>query len=144
MYTSQKLFDGFSATFRQWRANHSHCRFLHGYALSFLIIWECDSLDEKNWVVDFGGQYVKALKVELSKVFDHTTIIALDDPHFWKFENLGKEGIIQMVQMKDVGCEKFARFVFELASHTNQDKRVRVQSVTCYENGRNAASYSHG
>ena len=27
--------EGLSCCFRQWRATHSHCRLLHGYALSF-------------------------------------------------------------------------------------------------------------
>ena len=31
----EKYLDGFSTCFRQWNATHSHCRFLHGYAISF-------------------------------------------------------------------------------------------------------------
>ena len=45
---------GLSAVFRQLHAD-SHCRFLHGYSLQFKFTFGCDELDEKNWVVDFGG-----------------------------------------------------------------------------------------
>ena len=29
--------------------------FVHGYSLGFKLVFECDSLDERNWVMDFGG-----------------------------------------------------------------------------------------
>ena len=31
--------------YRQWRAD-SHCKYLHGYSLSFKFEFECDELDE--------------------------------------------------------------------------------------------------
>jgi 6-pyruvoyltetrahydropterin/6-carboxytetrahydropterin synthase len=52
-FKSSKLYDGFSTVFRQWRAEGTHCRFLHGYAISFKVDFEGE-LDEKNWVMDFG------------------------------------------------------------------------------------------
>lgn len=39
---------------KQWRAK-SHCRLVHGYSLSFRFEFEANTLDDKNWVVDFGG-----------------------------------------------------------------------------------------
>ena len=45
---------GHSCAFRQWRAD-SHCNLIHGYALQFELQFGSDGLDEKNWVVDFGG-----------------------------------------------------------------------------------------
>ena len=53
-FQSTKIFDGFSTVFRQWRADGTHCQFLHGYGVSFKITFEGE-LDEKNWVWDFGG-----------------------------------------------------------------------------------------
>ena len=35
-YNSTKLFKGYS-TFRQWRAKHSHCQYIHGYAMEFKV-----------------------------------------------------------------------------------------------------------
>ena len=61
---------GLSCAFRQWRAEHSHCKLIHGYSLGFKVIFECDELDERNWVMDFGG--LKKFKNWLEDMFDHT------------------------------------------------------------------------
>jgi 6-pyruvoyltetrahydropterin/6-carboxytetrahydropterin synthase len=68
---------GLSSCFRQHKAQ-SHCRLLHGYAMSFSFKFGALVLDERNWVVDFGG--LKGLKAILEETFDHKTIIAEDDP----------------------------------------------------------------
>jgi 6-pyruvoyltetrahydropterin/6-carboxytetrahydropterin synthase len=49
-FKSTKLFDGYSACFRQWKAEGTHCRFLHGYAVSFRVWFEGD-LDHR---IGFG------------------------------------------------------------------------------------------
>ena len=48
-FQSSKVFDGFSTVFRQWKAETTHCRFVHGYGVSFKVYFEGD-LDERNWV----------------------------------------------------------------------------------------------
>ena len=53
-FQSTKLFDGYSTCFRQWQAEGTHCKFLHGYAVSFRVWFEGD-LDHRNWVFDVGG-----------------------------------------------------------------------------------------
>ena len=63
--------------YRQWRAD-SHCNLIHGYALSFHLEFECDTLDARNWCMDFGG--LKPLKGLLEDWFDHTLLVAQDDP----------------------------------------------------------------
>ena len=69
---------GLSCAFRQWRAEHNHCKLIHGYSLGFKVILECDSPDERNWVMDFGG--LKKFKNWLEEMFDHTLVVAEDDP----------------------------------------------------------------
>jgi 6-pyruvoyltetrahydropterin/6-carboxytetrahydropterin synthase len=69
---------GLSCCFRQWRSTHSHCSLLHGYSIGVKIIFECESLDERNWVMDFGG--LKEFKQWLEHMFDHTLLVAEDDP----------------------------------------------------------------
>lgn len=142
MYASTKLFSGYSTTFRQWRAKDSHCRFLHGYALEFKVTFKALTLDDKNWVMDFGG--FKAIKRMLESLFDHTTLIAYDDPCKKEFEHLQECGIIQPVFLPDVGCEKFAEYIFnqivkwmEIVNNT----RVTVYSVECIENRTNSAIF---
>ena len=92
MYRSYKEFNGYSTAFRQWRAN-SHCRFIHGYALRFKV-WFDGELDERNWVVDFGCFKRNGVKDWFKHMFDHTTVVASDDPHLETFEKMDKEGLI--------------------------------------------------
>ncbi|HEX2555077.1 MAG TPA: hypothetical protein VHL98_15360, partial [Microvirga sp.] len=47
IYRSTKVYDhneGLSCCFRQWRATHSHCRLLHGYALAFKFVFATHEL----------------------------------------------------------------------------------------------------
>jgi len=141
MWQSNKRFAGFSTCFRQWRADMSHCRFLHGYALAFDVTFE-GRLDYKNWVMDFGG--AGELKKQLADFFDHTTIVAEDDPALNAFMKLDKEGIIQLRTMPHVGCEMFARHVLKMVNNfvaAETKGRVYVTRVTCIETENNSATY---
>jgi 6-pyruvoyltetrahydropterin/6-carboxytetrahydropterin synthase len=94
-YQSHKTYthaEGWSCAFRQWKADHSHCHYLHGYALQVELTFEAEALDHRNWVVDFGG--LKGLKKVLQSVFDHTTLIAEDDPELGWFEAAHQRGIL--------------------------------------------------
>ena len=138
-YISIKVFDGYSTAFRQWRATHSHCQYLHGYALKFKV-WFEGEIDEKNWVCDFGCFKRNGIKEELSNQFDHTTVVAADDPHMEIFENMDKAGLIQLKVMKHVGCERFAEWVYTLINDKMQketDGRVSVLKVEAFEGGTN-------
>lgn len=155
MHKSTKVFDGFSTCFRQWRATHSHCSYLHGYDIDFKITF-VGELDDKNWVMDFGmGKYLKlkspksgqevTLKEWFNDCFDHTTVVALDDPNLVDFYNLARKGIIDLIVLPDVGAEKFAEYVFDhlnpiIAIETGG--RVRIESVECREHGKNSAIYA--
>ena len=102
---------GFSCCFRQWRAKHSHCSLLHGYSLGFKLVFECDSLDERNWVMDFGG--LKELKDWLEDHFDHTIVVSKDDPEIGQLRALEKRGLAKVRVFDNVGSEKFAVEVFK-------------------------------
>ena len=85
-FQSSKVFDGFSTVFRQWKAEDTHCRFFHGYGISFKIYFEGE-LDHRNWVWDFGGMKRAKTKIDgkspkewMDYMFDHTMVIAEDDP----------------------------------------------------------------
>jgi len=80
LYRSIKSYDhneGLSCCFRQWRAEHSHCQQVHGYALAFRFVFATDRLDENNWCLDFGG--LKEVRAWLHEMFDHTVLVAADD-----------------------------------------------------------------
>lgn len=149
-FQSTKLFDGYSACFRQWKAEGTHCKFLHGYAVSFRVWFEGD-LDERNWVWDFGG--MKRAKTNINgrspKAFfeyllDHTTIVAEDDPYLSVFKSMDQEGIIQLRILPAVGCERFAEYLYQVINEFLQletEGRVRATKVEVYEHERNSASY---
>lgn len=134
---------GLSCAFRQWRATHSHCHFIHGYALAFSLVFEADALDERNWVVDFGG--LKEIRKFLTANFDHTLVIAADDPCRKELEVLAGKGIATVLTLPAVGCEAFAAFVYDKVDdwvRRTQRPGVRLVSVTVSEHGANSASFA--
>jgi len=143
-YQSTKVIELGSCAFRQWRATHSHCRFLHGYQLKAKLWFGASTLDEKNWCVDFGG--LKELKAKLQHVFDHTTTVAADDPELATFEELDKKGIIQLrVLEKGAGIERAAELVFSIANSyikSLTSGRCWVDRVEVFEHEDNSATYT--
>src|SRR5262245_57035465 len=101
---------GFSCTFRQWKAT-SHCKFMHGYSLKFVVVFQGESLDHRNWLVDFGG--LKPVKLFMEQTFDHKTLVAHDDPEQDKFFELHKAGVIDMISVQATGAEACAKMVFD-------------------------------
>lgn len=144
-YYSTKTYghnEGLSCAFRQWKAT-SHCAQLHGYAISVKIVFKCNSLDDKNWVQDFGG--LKPVKEWLKQQFDHKTCVAADDPDLDTFKELDRKGLIQLNVLPSVGCEKFAEHVFNFVDNfvnVNSNGRVRVDTVEIAEHGGNSAFVS--
>jgi 6-pyruvoyltetrahydropterin/6-carboxytetrahydropterin synthase len=145
-YRVTKTYDhslGLSACFRQWRAA-SHCRHLHGYALAFEFVFEAEELDDRNWVVDFGG--LKQLKHLLEQTFDHKLVVAGDDPYLDEICQLAGIDVASVTMFPDgVGCEKFAEYAFGLAKEVlcqlRVQDRVKVVSCECREHGGNSATY---
>ena len=133
---------GLSACFRQPHADHSHCRFLHGYSLQFKFVFGCENLDNKNWVVDFGG--LKPLKAWLEENFDHKIVLDANDPHLDDFKVLEDKGLAQLTIVDGVGVEKFAFHAYKYANELvamMTDGRCWVESVECAEHGANSAIY---
>lgn len=130
---------GLSCAFRQWRADHSHCSLLHGYAISVEVCFEAETLDARNWVVDFGG--MDEFKKWLEETFDHKTLVAADDPEILLFREMFEHGIIELRIVPAVGCERFAQLIYECADLMFAHERVRVKYVKVAEHGSNAAVY---
>ena len=158
---------GLSCCFRQWRATHSHCSTLHGYSIGIKLIFECDTLDDKNWCMDFGG--LKEFKQWADHMFDHTLVVAEDDPQLSFFKQMASLGnpltsgtgkvefvrphergaICDLRIVKGVGCEMFAKLAYDkmaemLASGNMRyptNRTVRIKSVEVFEHGANSATY---
>lgn len=146
---------GFSCCFRQWRSTHSHCSLLHGYSIGIRLTFECDTLDERNWVMDFGG--LKQFKQWAEHMFDHTLLVAEDDPHldyFLEMANMGSlvpgniTALCDLRVVPSVGCERFAEMAYdkmnEIISLSIKDgsalnTTARVKSVEVFEHAGNSA-----
>jgi 6-pyruvoyltetrahydropterin/6-carboxytetrahydropterin synthase len=145
VYRSSKTYDhneGLSCCFRQWRAAHSHCRLVHGYALAFHFVFATHTLDAHNWCLDFGG--LKPVRAWLHEMFDHTVLIAEDDPQRAEFERLAAMDLMDVRLVQAVGCEAIAQLVFDHVSafaHSETGGRVWLERVEVREHAGNAASY---
>jgi len=139
-YESTKIIELGSCAFRQWRAD-SHCRFIHGYRLQAKFWFGASSLDDRNWVVDFGG--LKALKQVLEKQFDHTFCVAEDDPKLELFKQMHNEGVCDLrIMPKGVGIERTAEWCFDVAdAHVRGLTKGRcwVERVEVWEHEKNSA-----
>jgi len=133
---------GLSAVFRQPNALHSHCHLLHGYSLSFKFTFGCETLDDKNWAVDFGG--LKDLKKWLEDSFDHKVCLDTADPHIADLQHLETLGLAKLAYFDGVGAEKFAEHAFNYADNLIREKsnnRCYCVRVECAEHGANSAIY---
>ena len=143
-YFSTKTYNQIGpVSYRQWRSD-SHCNLIHGYALSFHFEFEADTLDARNWVTDFGG--LRPLKDKLEEWFDHTLLVAQDDPHREAMLNLGKLGIAKITEVERTGCEGLADFLYEYINTiflpscgTSEAERVWCTRVEVRETGSNMA-----
>lgn len=133
---------GYSCAFRNWRAT-SHCRLIHGYDLVFQITFACQpaNLTPEGWVIDFGG--LDWIKTRIEDAFDHTILVAEDDPALQLFMSLQLHDAAKVVKMQRVGCEAFSSWLAALATdylmETDQLSRVRVRTATVFEHGANVA-----
>ena len=151
-YISTKLFENYSVAIRQWKAQHSHCQLLHGYALKFKVWFASnspiDQLDEMNWIVDYGGfkdaPKGNGLKSWMDHMWDHTTLIQADDPYRDMFEALQAYGLAKVHFLDKMGAESCAKIVFdhfnEVLSKTDAG-RCKVIKVECFENDNNSSIY---
>lgn len=144
MYQVKKTFghnEGLSCCFRQWRAD-SHCNLLHGYALSVSFNLQSKELDHRNWVYDFGS--FKKIKDLLHFWFDHTTVVAKDDPELQTFVSLNDKNLINLKILNDVGCEKFAEFIYKESCKLIPEFEDILYSVMVKEHNSNGAIFSKG
>jgi len=149
-FQSTKVFDGFSTVFRQWKAEGTHCRFLHGYGTSVKIWFEGD-LDERNWVWDFGGMKRAkgnidgmSPKVWFDYLLDHTFIVAEDDPYKESFLKMDEAGVAQVRVIPATGAERFAEYIYNKVQPFIGEEtggRVKITKVEFREHEKNSAIY---
>lgn len=141
-FKSTKRFKNFPCTHRQWRAQ-SHCRYIHGYAREFYFEFAASELTPEGWVVDFGG--LKKLKSWLEQTFDHTFLVAQDDPQLEDFQKLDLAGVLQLRVLPNPGMEGSAFYVYQEASRILQSlygDRAWITLVEVRENENNSAVFT--
>ncbi len=81
----------------------------------------------------------------MNYMFDHTTVIAPDDPEVELFKEMDKKGIVQLRLLEGpVGAEQFAKFIYGKLNTFVQEEtngRVKIVRVEFFENKRNSAIY---
>lgn len=144
-YVSTKTYKEIGpVAYRQWRAE-SHCNILHGYSLSFHFEFESDTVDVRNWVVDYGS--LRSFKDKLEEWFDHRTLVAVDDPEFEIFKMLEEKRLAKLTIVERTGCEGLAQFLFEYLEeywlpdngYKAENHYVNVRKVEVRETGGNMA-----
>ena len=141
MFRSTKSYHSLPCAHRQWR-DSGHCSLVHGYDRSVHIVFDCKELDDKNWVMDFGG--LRPFKAWLEDIFDHTLLINEDDPELAFFEDMHERGLCRLRILPNIGMEGSAKYIFDYLSVWIEEKtsgRVQVYSVECRENEKNSAIY---
>jgi 6-pyruvoyltetrahydropterin/6-carboxytetrahydropterin synthase len=138
-FQSTKTFNGYPACFRQWKAEDTHCKFVHSYIIKFKLIFEHD--EEKIW--KSHPEFFVYLKNWFKNTFDHITFIAADDPYLEQFKQMDKDDIIQLKVLESVGCERFSEYVFyeikEIIKSFNI--KIHIKSVETFEHSKNSALF---
>jgi 6-pyruvoyltetrahydropterin/6-carboxytetrahydropterin synthase len=104
--------------------------------------FKAESLDDKGWVMDFGG--FKEFKKFLEDHFDHTFLANQDDPELDLFREMDKKGIVKLVVLPSVGMEGTSKFLHEKINEYLQKKtqgRVYCFRVETRENEKNSGIY---
>jgi 6-pyruvoyltetrahydropterin/6-carboxytetrahydropterin synthase len=65
-----------------------------------------DDLDVRNWAADYGG--LKDLKTVLESQFDHTLLVAEDDPELEFYMEMQRRNIAKLTILPKLGCEGLA------------------------------------
>lgn len=123
-----------SVAFRQWNAK-SHCRFIHGYNLKckFWFKSKDNTLDDNNWVVDFGG--LKPLKARLKLMFDHKFWICSLDPFRKEFAELYERGVLDLaISDEGISIELFAKKCMDKANQYLYEYEEQTgRKLVCYK-----------
>lgn len=127
---------------RQW-CHAGHCSRIHGHNWSIEVIFQCKSLDENGFVVDFGN--LKFLRDWIDDNLDHACLLSSDDPEMDRFKQMQKDNLIKITTVSNASCEGIAKHIFDIfdvmiRSETSQ--RAWICKIELYEDSYNKVYYS--
>ena len=99
-------------------------------------------MDEHGWVVGFGD--LKKLEKYLLEMYDHTMIIAEDDPELATFQELQKNGLCDLRVVPEASLESSAKSALNKANEILLEMtkgRASCFKVEARENDKNSAIY---
>ena len=147
-YTVTKNLGCYSVVHRNWRADNSHCKFLHGYGRTVEIEVSSDHLTAKGWVLDFGGFQI--LRDYLQQNWDHCTMVEVSDPLLEQFKEFEAVGALQLTLYPDgdAGMEGQARMLHKVFTELMRDELTQhpekwISRIKISENFINAGVFSH-
>lgn len=73
-----------------------------------------NSLDARNWCADYGG--LKELKKILEDQFDHTLLVAEDDPEMEFYKEMEKRKLAKLTILPKLGCEGLADQLYKFVN----------------------------
>jgi 6-pyruvoyltetrahydropterin/6-carboxytetrahydropterin synthase len=83
-------------------------------------------------------------KAWMDYMFDHTTLVAEDDPGLGGFKTMDQLGIIQLRIIPATGAEQFAKYIYEKLNTfilEETENRVKIVKVEFMEHAKNTAIY---
>jgi 6-pyruvoyltetrahydropterin/6-carboxytetrahydropterin synthase len=106
-------FDGLPCCQRVWTGTGKQA-FLHGYERTFEIEFACAETEPGSGLV-VNNECIKTIRAALRFQFDHTTLVAADDPQRDLFELMAINGVIDLRIMDNTGTQCCAAWVFDTA-----------------------------
>lgn len=141
----RRVFDSLPCCHRSW-ANQGKRFFLHGYERAFEVEFACAETESGTGLVVDAGT-VSEIRAALRYQFDHTTLIADDDPQRDLFELLADRGVIDLRVMDQTGMEGSAAWVFDTAERIVDlatGGRVWVSRIEASESRNNVVTLTAG
>ncbi len=143
-YYSTKRFGPISTGHRQWR-DDGKCAYIHGYGRYVEVTFSCSELDDKGWVVSFGG--LKDVRLWLESQWDHRLLISDQDPLLESIQHAKSIGLVDLNIMDSSkghgpGIEQSCKFVYDYLDpliRSNTSERCWVKSVRIWEHENNSA-----
>ena len=161
-FTIEKIYADLPFAHRQH--NHDgHCAFIHGHNWTFIVEFTAHTLDENQFVIDFGK--LKWLRAWFDENFDHSLLLNADDPYLGHLKTKllappGMKGCVDTYHLAWVdfakikivpncGAEGLAIFVFGAVNQMLEQevpeavsvRGLRVSKVTVQEDRKNSATY---
>jgi len=151
MYLSTKKFGPISTGHRQPKAaetrNSARCMWAHGYGREIEFTFIAESLDDRGWVVDFGG--LRGIKDWIEEQWDHRLLLTDTDPLLSEFQKLHDLGGVNINIMESAkgwgpGIEQSCKFLFDNINYKIQNltsDRCEIYSVQVWEHQNNSAKF---